>query len=95
MGFGTGIFLLTVGGILAFAIRTDVGWLDINAAGYVLMVSGVAVLLVTWWFWRDRRRRMTRSTVEYQRTARGIGASPPPPAPPSAPPTAPPPPHPQ
>jgi hypothetical protein len=59
MGFGAGISLLTAGAILTFAIRARLWWIDVDAAGLVLMLSGMAVLVVTAWYWRSRRRPVT------------------------------------
>ena len=56
MGFGAGIFLLTVGAILAFAVRVDLWWIDLYVAGLVLMLAGVVVLVVTAFSRHGRRR---------------------------------------
>ena len=56
MGIGGSIFLIALGAILAFAVEFDVGWLDINVVGWVLMAAGLAGLLLTIWFWQNRRR---------------------------------------
>src|SRR2546430_3671808 len=41
VGIGGSIFLITVGAILAFAIRvSDSSWIDLNAVGWILMVVG-------------------------------------------------------
>ena len=87
MGFGAGIFLLAVGAILTFAIRVRLWWIDVDAAGLVLMLSGVAMLAVTAWYWRSRHRPVTYPPVYREEPA------PPPPvttwAPPRGPPTPP------
>ncbi|BCJ59324.1 DUF6458 family protein [Micromonospora endophytica] len=56
MGIGGSIFLIAVGAIFAFAVQADVGWLNLNVVGWVLMLAGVAGLLVTLYFWNSRRR---------------------------------------
>ncbi|TMM40269.1 MAG: hypothetical protein E6F99_04780 [Actinobacteria bacterium] len=56
MGIGGSIFLIAVGAILAFAVHVSVGWLSLNVVGYVLMLAGVVGLLLTLWFWSNRRR---------------------------------------
>jgi hypothetical protein len=56
MGYGGGIFLLTVGAVLAFAVRVRLWWLDVHVAGLVLMLAGAAVLAVTTWYWHVARR---------------------------------------
>jgi hypothetical protein len=55
MGLGVGIFLIAVGALLAFAIDYQLWWLDINVAGWVLMVVGVLALLLTLLLWGRRR----------------------------------------
>lgn len=55
MGLGIGIFLIAVGGLLAFAVDYQLGWLDINVAGWVLLVVGVLALLLTLLYWSRRR----------------------------------------
>jgi hypothetical protein len=60
MGFGAGVFLLTVGAVLAFALRVDLWWIDLHAAGLVLMLAGVVVLVVTAFSWHERRRALYR-----------------------------------
>ncbi|BCB80510.1 hypothetical protein GCM10022251_03400 [Phytohabitans flavus] len=59
MGIGGSIFLIALGAILAFAVEANLGWLDINVVGWVLMVVGVALLVFTIWFWQSRRRTTT------------------------------------
>jgi hypothetical protein len=56
VGIGGSIFLIAVGAILAFAVHVTVGWLSLNVVGYVLMIAGVVALLLTLWFWSNRRR---------------------------------------
>ncbi len=57
MGIGGGIFLIAIGAILTFAVQADPDWLNLNVVGWVLILAGLAVIALTWWFWRDRRRR--------------------------------------
>ncbi|MEU6203011.1 DUF6458 family protein [Micromonospora musae] len=56
MGIGGSIFLIALGAIFAFAVEADLGWLDLSVVGWVLMLAGVALLLVTLYFWNSRRR---------------------------------------
>lgn len=69
MGIGGGIFLIAVGAILAFAVNAHVSWLNLQVVGWVLMLSGLAVLVLTIWFWQDRRRRRTPTLVEQAQVA--------------------------
>jgi len=65
VGIGGSIFLIAVGAILAFAVHVSVGWLSLNVVGYVLMVAGLVGLLLTLWFWNNRRRTaVTPAPVE-------------------------------
>ena len=59
MGIGGSIFVIALGAILAFAVHISVGWLSLNVVGYVLMVAGAAGLVLTLWFWSNRRRPTT------------------------------------
>ncbi|MCW6003218.1 hypothetical protein K1W54_01280 [Micromonospora sp. CPCC 205371] len=56
MGIGGSIFLIALGAIFAFAVEFDLGWLDINVVGWVLMLAGIFGLILTLWFWQNRRR---------------------------------------
>lgn len=64
MGIGGSIFLIAVGAILAFAVDYQLWWLDIQVAGWVLMVVGVLGLLLTLLLW-SRRRSSSRPTTGY------------------------------
>src|SRR5256885_8052887 len=57
VGIGGSIFLIAVGAILAFAVHVSVGWLSLNVVGVVLMIAGLVGLLLTMWFWSNRRRQ--------------------------------------
>jgi uncharacterized membrane protein SirB2 len=64
MSLGTGIVLLVIGAILAFAVNVQVAWIDLQLVGYILMAAGVVgiilgIVLIT-------RRR---SSVSTSRTA--------------------------
>ncbi|HEX5595527.1 MAG TPA: DUF6458 family protein [Micromonosporaceae bacterium] len=82
MGIGSGIFLIAVGAILAFAVKASVWWIDLRAVGWVLILAGVAVLLVTSWYWHDRRSRARTMIVEENRLSHPTSVVPPPPDPP-------------
>ncbi len=64
MGIGGGIFLIALGAILAFAVRGDLAWLDLQMVGWILMLAGVTVLVLTIWFWQQRRARRRLTLVE-------------------------------
>lgn len=56
VGIGTGIFLIALGAILSFAVEFSIGWLDLNVVGWVLMLAGLAVLVITVLYSRRTRR---------------------------------------
>ena len=60
MGIGASVFLIAVGAILAFAVRdtTLEGWLDINVAGWVLVLAGAIGLIMTLMMWGRRRSQI-------------------------------------
>ncbi|HKT02094.1 MAG TPA: DUF6458 family protein [Rugosimonospora sp.] len=62
MGIGGSIFLLALGAILVWAVHIQLGWLDLRVVGWVLMVAGFVGLILTIWFWNNRRRRITTTT---------------------------------
>lgn len=47
MGVGISIFLLALGGILAFAVTADVNGLDIAVVGFILMAAGVVGIIIS------------------------------------------------
>jgi len=48
MGIGSGIAVLVVGVILAFAVNVDSGgFVDLDLIGYILMGAGVVVFLIS------------------------------------------------
>jgi len=63
MGIGTGIFLIVVGAILAFAIAPDT-WevVNLNIVGYICIVAGVLALILG--LVQNRQRAHTSHTVE-------------------------------
>ncbi|SDY21817.1 hypothetical protein SAMN05444365_1011092 [Micromonospora pattaloongensis] len=85
MGIGSGIFLIALGAILAFAIRADVWWLDVHTVGWVLILAGATILFSVLWFWNDRRRRARTVIVEENKLAHPAQVCPPPAEPPTPP----------
>ncbi len=64
MGIGGSIFLIALGAILAFAVEADLGFLDLNIVGWVLMLAGLVGLVLTMWFWQSRRRTVVVPTAQ-------------------------------
>jgi len=65
MGIGASILLIAIGAILTFALNVQVGFLDLDVVGWVLMLAGLAGLILTTLIWGPRNRRVvTRDTVD-------------------------------
>ena len=79
MGIGGSIFLIAVGAIFTFALDVNVGWLDLDVVGVVLMLAGVAGLILTTWWLQSRKR----TTVVRDTRATPPAYSPEPPPPPA------------
>ena len=63
MGIGASIFMLAVGAILTFAFNIRVGFLDLDAVGWILMAAGLLGLILTLTVFNSRRRTVTSSTT--------------------------------
>ena len=63
MGIGLGVFLLVVGAILAFGVKTSLTDFDLTAIGYILMGGGVLVILLSLIVFQPRGRRARRTAV--------------------------------
>jgi hypothetical protein len=75
MYIGGGLFLLVVGGILAFGVRDQVDALDLGVVGWIFM--GVGVLAIILSFVLQQQRANTSHTEVVER--RDIGGPPVPP----------------
>ncbi|MDN3310239.1 DUF6458 family protein [Microbacterium oryzae] len=64
MGIGSGIALIAIGAIVAFAIDIDIAGIDLTMIGYILMAAGALVFLISLVMMMRRR-----SAVSTQRTA--------------------------
>ena len=55
---GTSIVLIAVGAILAYAVEYDLGFIDVQTAGIILMIVGILGLIISVLFLvlGDRRR---------------------------------------
>ena len=62
MGIGGSIFLIAIGAIIAFAVDVQVGWLDLQVVGWVLMVAGAIALVLLLIYSNRRRTTVTSST---------------------------------
>ena len=66
MGIGAGIFLIAVGGVLAFAVTDRISGVDLTMVGYILMGAGalgliLAVIII------GQRTRTSHTVVEERR----------------------------
>jgi Domain of unknown function (DUF6458) len=69
MALGTGIFLLALGAILAFAVDVEVSGLDLRLVGWILMAAGALGVLLELLVWAPRRRVVR--TDGYDRSSDG------------------------
>lgn len=64
MGIGTGLAFIALGAILAFATHFSVSGIDVQMIGWILIVVGLAMLLITLAYTRPRRRRAVVRDVD-------------------------------
>jgi len=64
MGIGGSVALLALGAILTFALDVQVGWLDLDVVGWILMVAGAVGLILTMTVWNRRTRPVTTVTAD-------------------------------
>jgi hypothetical protein len=59
MGIGGSILLIVVGAILTFGLNNqDLGPLNLDTIGWILMIAGLFALVLTLWVWNSRRTRV-------------------------------------
>jgi hypothetical protein len=64
MSIGASIFLIAVGAILTFALEAEVGGIDLDVVGWILMAVGALGVILTLTIWDPRRREVvTRRDV--------------------------------
>jgi nitrate/nitrite transporter NarK len=66
MGIGAGIFLLAVGGVLAFAVSDRISGVDLTMVGYILMGAGALGLLMVLLL-NSQRSRSSHTVIEERR----------------------------
>lgn len=66
MGIGVSVFLLAVGGVLAFAVSDRISGVDLTAVGYILMGAGAIGVALAMYF-ANQRSRATHTTVTEHR----------------------------
>lgn len=67
MGIGSGVFLLEVGAILAFAVEYDVAGIDLSVVGWILMIAGALAIILLLTVWGPRRRVVDGGAVVEER----------------------------
>lgn len=65
MGIGVGIFLLALGGILAFAVTDRISGVDLTSVGYILMGAGALGLVLA--IFLSHRGRTSQTVVREER----------------------------
>jgi hypothetical protein len=65
MGIGAGIFLLAVGGVLAFGVSDRISGVDLTVIGYILMGAGALGLVLT--IFLTNRSRAGRTVIREER----------------------------
>ena len=62
MGIGGSILLIVVGAILTFGLKNqDLGPLNLDTIGWILMLAGLFGLVLTMWVWNSRRTRIVQA----------------------------------
>ncbi|MFC0622639.1 DUF6458 family protein [Kribbella deserti] len=69
MGIGVGIFLLAVGGVLAFAVSDRISGVDLTMVGYIMMGAGALGLAIAL-LMNSQRTHTSHTTVEERRDLR-------------------------
>lgn len=75
MAIGSGIFLIAVGAILAFALNESVDAINLELVGYILMAVGVLGILISLVVNAQNRKRTT-VTEQHVQTDRPASAPP-------------------
>ena len=65
MGYGLGIFLIAVGLILVYAVNFSVSGVDINVIGWILVLAGALVVILTAVQMNSRRRSAAVQTTTH------------------------------
>jgi cytoskeletal protein RodZ len=95
MSIGTGIFLITVGAIVAFGIRDRSGAVDLTAVGVIVMLAGAAGIWLSYNITRKRQQAVETQAIdpaveeEYRQVQQTSTPTPPPPEPTATPPAGP------
>jgi hypothetical protein len=85
MGYGLGVFLLAVGLILALAVQDAISAVDLTLVGWILVLAGVLVIVLTALTMNRSRTNRTVATTTHAdgtqtTTEQASRQDPPPPA---------------
>jgi Domain of unknown function (DUF6458) len=64
VGIGTGLAFIALGAILAFATHFSTSGIDIRMVGWILMLLGAAMLIITIAYTRPRKRRRVTEIID-------------------------------
>jgi hypothetical protein len=67
MRIGTGVLLLAVGAILAFAVDYDISGIELSTVGWILMAAGALAIVLFLTVWGSRDRPIERGGVVEER----------------------------
>jgi hypothetical protein len=65
MGYGLGVFLTALGLILALAVQDVIDAIDLTMIGWILVLAGVLVLVLTAVQTNAKRQRTTTATTTH------------------------------
>jgi uncharacterized protein YacL len=65
MGYGLGVFLTALGLILALAVQDVISAIDLTLIGWILVLAGVLVLVLTAVQTNSKRQHTTRATTTH------------------------------
>lgn len=72
MGYGLGVFLLVVGLILALAVEDAINGVDLTMVGWIMVVGGLLVLVLTAVTLNSRRSRGGTATTTHADGSRTV-----------------------
>ena len=68
MGIGGGIFLLVIGGILAFGVQDRLTDFDLSTIGYICMAAGALAIILVLVVNQQRSNTSHEAVVEHRET---------------------------
>lgn len=68
MGIGGSIFLLVLGAILTFAVKSSPDWIDLQITGVILMIAAAVGIIITLSFWKSKKSAEGQAAQEIRRT---------------------------